>query len=579
MTTLSIADYFRKPVSGSEDFNRILALPRRTVDPHDYVQTVTRALRRPGPAKSECPFELLPIQALALYELSRVGGLLGPIGVGHGKTGLDILSPLVLPACKRVVLLLPSALRNQFAVNYREWAVNFRVPNLAGERNFDASLPTITLVSYDQLSRESGTVLLDSLAPDFIIADEAHALRHKSSARTKRVLRYFANRPQTRFAGWSGTLTSRSIKDYAHLSALALRKNSPLPLHWATVEEWASALDASVPGLPADPGALTSLMDTSDADVRSAYRRRLVQTPGVVATEESAIGTSLYFLERKIETPEKVAKALADLRRTWTRPDGEELVEAIQVYRCARELASGFYYRWRFPRGESAKVIDAWLDCRKRWHKELRAKLAKGAPHLDSPLLCTKAAIRFCEGYRGILPTWESEHWPEWREIRSTVKPETEAVWISDYLIQDICKSIDDKPIIWYEHDAFARKLKSAGIPCFGAGDVAISNEKGDRAIGASIFAHGTGKNLQMFASNLIANYPSSLSAWEQLLGRTHRPGQTADEVLVTVYRQTPELRLALKKAREYARYQQATLGGAQKLLYANWAFQPDEEE
>ena len=575
--TSSIADYFRKPVSGSEDLNRILALPRRTVNPKDYVQTVTKALRKPGPVHSGGPSELLPIQALALYELSRYGGLLGPIGVGHGKTGLDVLAPMVLPACRRVVLLLPSALRNQFSVNYREWAVNFRVPNLAGERNFDASLPTITLVSYDQLSRESGTVLLDSLAPDFIIADEAHALRHKVSARTKRVLRYFSARPNTRFAGWSGTLTSRSIKDYAHLSTLALRKNSPLPLHWATVEEWAAAIDANVSGIPAEPGALERLAENGE-DVRSAFRRRLVQTAGVVATEESAIGTSLYFLERKIETPETVTKALQGLRSTWTRPDGEELVEAIQFYRCARELASGFYYRWRFPRGEDRRTIDRWLETRKLWHKELRGKLSQAKPHLDSPLLCTKAAIRHEDGYRGPLPTWESEHWPQWREIRNTVKPETEAVWISDYLIQDICKSVDDKPIVWYEHDAFARKLKSAGIPCFGAGDVAISDEKGDRAIGASIFAHGTGKNLQMFASNLIANYPSSLSAWEQLLGRTHRPGQTADEVLVTVYRQTPELRAALKKAREYARYQQQTLGGAQKLLYSAYTFDPDDD-
>lgn len=574
----SIDDWFRKPVTGSEDLNRIIALPRRVPSKEDLEtlrKVMTAAYRNNKPLSTKGPQELNTIQAWALYEISKLGGLLGPIGTGHGKTGLDVLSTLALPNCKTAVLLIPAALKEQLVINYREWSVNFKVPNLAGQRTFNKNLPTIYVVTYDQLSRESGSSMLSKLSPDVIIADEAHNLKHKSSTRTRRVLRYFADNPHCRFLGWSGTLTTKSLREYGHLAALALRKASPIPLHWATLEEWANALDASVRGVPAPPGQLVRLGEP----VREAFRSRLVQTPGVVATEESSIGIGLYFLERKVTVPAAVDEALNKLRESWCRPDGEELVEAIQFYRCARELASGFYYRWRFPRKESRETIDTWLAARKTWRKELRGQLSKNLPGLDSPLLCAKAAIRHFAGVPTNLPTWEAASWPEWQAVHKSVRPETEAVWLDKYLVDDAMKDLDAKTIVWYSHEAFGRELAARGLPTFGAGDTRILAEDGTRAIGASIAAHGTGKNLQSFGTNRIANYPDALAAWEQLLGRTHRPGQTADEVNVEVYRHTFELSDSIKKAREYARYVKETMGGAQKLLDASFAFDVDMGE
>ena len=563
-----------RPVSGSADLDRIRNLSRRVVDPTAYIKPVTQALRNSNAPDLAYPHTLNATQAWALYEISRAQGLLGPIGVGHGKTGLDLLTPLVIPQCRTAVLLLPAALRDSIAIDYQRWARNFKLPNLFGYGGYSSSLPTLYPISYDQLSRESSARLLETLKPDLIIADEAHLLRHRTSTRTKRVLRYFADNPRTRFCGWSGTLTSKSIKDYAHLSALALKNGSPLPLHTGTVEEWAGALDANPRGIPVPSGALDSLCRVGEP-TRSGFRRRLVETLGVVATEEASVDCSIYFLERKVGVPNVVNSALDALRETACRPDGEEFVEASQVYRCGRELASGFYYRWVFPRGEKKQEIDRWLEVRKEWHRELRSELKKNRPLMDSPLLCCRAAVRYREGYKGDLPVWESEWYERWLEVKHTVRPETEAVWLSDYLVEDCLQS---EGIIWYEHTTFGQRLRSAGCRVFGPDAPGVEVENCEGRYAASILSHGTGRNLQYNqSSNLIGNYPSNLAAWEQLIGRTHRQGQPADEVIVQVYRHTPELKEAFRRAREYARYQQETLGSPMKLLQASYTFDPEE--
>ena len=64
---------------------------------------------------------------------------------------------------------------------------------------------------------------------------------------------------------------------------------------------------------------------------------------------------------------------------------------------------------------------------------------------------------------------------------------------------------------------------------------------------------------------------PSSGQAWEQLLGRTHRPGQEADEVWVGVFQHTRPFRKALQTARGDADYILRTLGGVQKLNLATF--------
>jgi hypothetical protein len=72
----------------------------------------------------------------------------------------------------------------------------------------------------------------------------------------------------------------------------------------------------------------------------------------------------------------------------------------------------------------------------------------------------------------------------------------------------------------------------------------------------------------------LVLTPPTSGTVWEQLLGRTHRPGQESDEVEVWVYRHTTELKQAIVKATADAEYQRGTTGNDQKLLNATYAWE-----
>ncbi|NQZ57829.1 MAG: hypothetical protein HRT88_10255, partial [Lentisphaeraceae bacterium] len=54
--------------------------------------------------------------------------------------------------------------------------------------------------------------------------------------------RYMDAKPKTEFCGMSGTLTSKGLHDYAHLSHWALKDTSPIPRIWSEVDEWNEAL-------------------------------------------------------------------------------------------------------------------------------------------------------------------------------------------------------------------------------------------------------------------------------------------------------------------------------------------------
>lgn len=598
-------------VGDSRDLRRVLALPRRP-RPDDaqmalwaaYIKselgTGVTSCQCETKFKRRCCANLLPVQAWALYEAATVGGLLGPIGVGHGKTLLDLLTPMVVGA-KTAVLLLPPNLKAQMLeVDWHFYGQHWKLPNLAGGRWLVPGRPTLHVVAFSELSGSRATDLLDRIRPDVLVVDEAHSVRNRTAARTKRFRRYVEKHKPKVFA-WSGTLTSRSLKDYADLSNFALAEGSPTPLHWPTVEEWAGHLDPSEFRSP--PGRLVQF----GSDARVGFAQRVVDTAGVVSSGDSAsCQASLIISERKVEAPEVVKRHLADLEATWTRPDGEELIDAMSIGRCARELSCGFYYRWRWPRKEPVEVIERWLKARKEWHKELREKLKLSRPHMDSPLLCAKAAIRWYKGYThverdaegnevgrreipprsvaGPLPVWPSLCWPEWEEVRDSAKPETEAVWLDDFLVEDCLAWLAEGPgLLWYEFDGLAQRIRQLGrersCRFVHAGPGHDGNQQvlslsGSESVIASIRAHGTGKNLQQFARNLVANPPSSGSEWEQLIGRTHRQGQKADEVSIEVYRHTEPMMRAVEKARDLSEYIEESFGATQKLASkATWRF------
>jgi hypothetical protein len=625
------------PVQPSPELTRIVALPRRAQPSNEELDrlvafmTAKLRLERNGePCQCDaiqreygmvdpdtgvtpgCITTLRPIQAWALLEIYTKRGLLGPIGVGHGKTILDLLAALMMPECRTAVLMCPPGLVKQLIRDYRIVGQHFRMPSMIthDSNSFSAlhpdGRPCLHVFPYSKLSRPESTDYLERvLKPDTIIADEVHKLKAADTATTSRVLRYFKNHPETRFCGWSGSMTDKSIKDYAHLSALALRLGSPLPINPEIVDDWARCLD---PGeAPCPEGALEVLMEPGE-HVLHAFHRRLTETAGVVATRVAAVDAVLEIEEKPAppiptrpglfdqgdgKEPISLAKAIQKAR-AWKRPDGEPIPDALQRNATLIRLACGFFYRWKFPpvngQPQSIATIMEWLEIRKAWAAEVRAAIRSRREHFDSERLARNAAERY-HGDRPItdkkLPVWHSAFYPMWRDIERAVVHETEPIWIDHYLAEDAAGwARSNRGIVWYSEAAFGEKVAElADLPRFGGGKEAakqIVQYNGKTSIIASIDSHGTGRDGLQFKyhNNLVANPGSSNEEWEQLLGRTHRVGQKSNAVRTLFYRHTPELVRCVNQALRRAGYVQGSMGSDQKLVLSGLSMvDPPEDD
>lgn len=570
------------PVLMSADVRRVLALPYRELEldgterAEAIIDTETARVSRntkrcrcaqidPERHRDEgCIARLRLVQALALREIAICGGLLGPIGVGHGKTLIDWLAAFAFQRASanynKFVLLVPPGLVAQLLSDYRYIGQHFQMPQaifhghpyvntlikMDHEVPLERGAPEVHVVPYSRLSRPEATAWLETaLRPDGIIADEAHKLRNVKTATGSRVKRWMDDHPATRFAGWSGSITSKKIQDYAHLAAWALRGGSPLPLDPETTDDWGRALNpTNNPDRdPAEPGPLLKLCNPGEP-LLDAWRRRVIGTLGVVTTNAPATDCELELYEAKAPViPETVREALRLVRgevpdKTAQRPDGEELVDALAMARVATQIACGFYYKWIYPRCEfprDTQLVLDWLEARKEWFCEVRGKLKRLGEHMDSPRLVQNAAERFYGDrprHKG-LPEWRSEHWPRWRDIRGQVYYETEVVWVDDYLVRDVITRMRAQPmIVWYEHGAFGERVcQDSGLPMFGGGKDAklallgdaargIPGEDGSRSVLCSIKAMGTGTNgLQHRFHEAMIPVPMSMpDGWEQCL-------------------------------------------------------------
>jgi hypothetical protein len=541
---------------------RILALPT-----WDFAAAFEEA-RPGGPLDLTARFRapggtmvLKPIQNLALRWIAEKRGLVGPIAVGGGKTIIALLAAEAMGAV-RPILLIPPALQIPLRRAMEKLAQHWRLP-----RN-------LHIVPYSKLSVASSTAMLEQLRPDLIIADEAHMIRNPDSARTKRVIRYFRQFPTTRLVALSGTLTSKSLRDYAHLCELSLREGSPLPTEDADLIAWANCIDSR--GIAQDKdwsvfAAFSDLRGIADGEerrdaAREVFRRRFVTAPGVVATTEASVKCSLFFHERKVAVPRVVQEAIADLHKTWCRPDGEEMDSALALWRLGMQLSQGFYLRWVWPGGVPDRE---WLDARAQWHREVRYVLQRNVTGSDSPFLVKMAVVRGTLTERPIVRAWEA-----WDRVRYRPEPPTETVWLDGYLVRDALAWHAEHPrgIIWHSDLATEAALRAAGVPTYGRGEIPpLDGSRGGMAL--SVRVHGTGfDGLQHHHDEaLFLSWPSSGEKCEQVIGRLHRDGQEADEVSAWRYEHVPDAVEAVVKSRENARYLQDTMGSPMKLCYGTW--------
>ncbi len=499
-----------------------------------------------------------------LLEAASANGGFFNVGVGQGKTLASLLFHDALQAT-RTALLVPAPLRSQLLkIDEPRLRKHFRLGPVLSVSDVGSGKPGTYVIAYTELSDTSASGLLDILKPDLIVADEAQALRHKDAARTRRFLRYMRANP-TRFVCMSGTLANRSILDFAHLIDLALGHNSPVPSHYPDLVSWADAIDNEGEDGHTEPGALEVLRDDGE-NLRQGFQRRLVETPGVISTTVSACSSALEIRIKRPPMPAPVLLALDKLRASWAWGD-EEYQDHLEISRVTRQLTQGFYYRLVWPNGIKDEI---WLEGRNNWRRAVRQRLThSNRAGLDSPALLEAAAIR---------GDWTPPEWFDWVALKDRVAPGNEAVeldrWLVNYALQWSKDNAGAFCIIWVDSPVIGNWLRDLGIPYFGEGaDDALTKAHPTThpIIACSARAHGTGKNLQAWSRNLVLYPMASGGAWEQLMGRTHRPGQADSLVAMDVILATQEAERSFEQAKKDARFIEDTTGQPQKLNFATY--------
>ena len=541
-------------VDNTAEVRRIASLPRRVWSEEEGIRlaaSLTRELK-----KSRGTMALRPVQAIALYEAMENGGGLYPIRVGGGKSLLSLLLGLILEA-RWPILILPAALIEKTVGDRRRLSEHWHLPT------------NLEMISYEMLGRVQSSKYFEYRSPDLIIADEAHRAKNRRAGVTRRLIRYMREAPTTKFCGMSGTIMKQSIHDFAHILRWALKDKAPIPHGDEEVSAWAEAIDEKVnPLARRRPGALLTLgprppgVDDLTA-ARRIFQSRLLETPGVVASSRTdGVTCSLRVSALEYQPAPVTEQHFRHVRGSWSTPDGWNFSEAIELRRYLRELATGFHGVWD-PRPPSE-----WRAARKAWASFVRETLGHSRS-LDTELQVANAVDAGHLHDEGVLAAW--------REEKPTFTIQPKPLWHDRAaLLAAEAWMKREKGIVWTESVFFAKSLaQMTGAAYYGAhgqteAGESITHVKPGRAIIASVAANSTGQNLQMFSSNLIISCPSGPATMEQLIGRTHRDGQEADEVSVDILLGCVEHYEAFTRALDGAKAAADVLGHDQKLLLAD---------
>jgi len=610
-----------------------LAMPLEAEEAEEYNHMNVLA-----PAYNE-GFRLFPVQAEGVFAYESYGGLFGPIPVGEGKTltSLMIANKAWQKGLRKILLLVPPQVLRQLVERDIRWA-RTKVPitypilvlggkSLAQRRAYARSgKKGLYVLPYSCMCTKDTVEVLEGIQPELIIADEAHKLSARNTATTKRLLHYI-ERYKPEGVCLSGTITSKGILDYYHLIKWCLGSNNPLPNSTSLANEWAVVLDACASSGDCEyvsstcTGPLQPLVQWANkhypheqisqdiAGFRKAYRLRLTSTPGVVASKESKLGTSLILANvpvpdyKAVEGWNDLENLIDNVEERWLTPNDDEIDHAIHKWKWLFELSAGFYNSLTWPEPEilaerrSISEIEAsdLLEKAKVHHeagqsyaKALRSWLAeKSKPGLDTPMLVGMEMAR--NGAATVGHALYGE-WKAWKDLDFPGRPERDStsVRVCPYKINEMLRWSHEEvmptgkgAIVWYYHQEMGvwatEELREIGMDAVHcpAGDafnsLIIDPANADKIIVASISAHGTGKNLQHFEHQYVLQWPRPAHVTEQMLGRTHRNGQKADELVVRTNWTLEFDELNFAACLNDSLYIHQTTGNRQKLIYATY--------
>ena len=591
---------------------------------------------------------LSPVGIKEVYDLN-VPGTESFVGNGivlhNTLLGLMIAAHAFSKGLTKMLLLVPPEVLGQLVNTDIGWArsrveINYPIHILGGRpmeyrRNLCKSMRKgLYIMPYSLLSTKDTSENLAAIAPQLVIADEAHRLANHSAARTRRVLsmlkHLFDGGHPAELVLMSGTITNKSIKDYYHLIKWCLSSRCPLPLSDAMANDWALLIDASAAGENYSPGPLGTapilpLVKWAEQhfpntpggfprDVygfRRAYELRLSSTPCVVASGDIDIGTSLLMQNHKLVDSTKhpkwdeLKKFMDGVEENWTTPNGDEIDFAIHKWKWLNELSCGFYNELTWPtpevfakrKGINTAKAEEIIQHAKIHHQAQQEYARILRPWLercskagcDTPFLVGQSMMR--NGAKEVGKELYNA-WKDWKDLDFEGRPDRDSrgVRVCDYKIQAMVewvKSTADErgplgAIIWVHHQEVGHwaveALREAGckdVLHAPAGDQAnaaiLDKARAGSVVVASISAHGTGKNLQHFQFMYVMQWPRHAPTAEQMIGRLHRRGQEADELVVHTNHTTMFDQLNFAACLNDALYIHQTTGSKQKLIYSNY--------
>lgn len=527
MSKLLTHGYRGRGVRHSSELDRILRLPRRDPIKPAVQQALTEYLKTP-----EGTQKLRPAQVMFLKDLFEHRGVFANMRVGSGKTLPTLVAGTLLEL--PTVLLVPSELVDKT----KEEATDDYAPH------WDFEMPKV--LGYGMLSHKNHARDLFKLRPKLLLADEAQYLFNPEAACTVRVGEYLEYYPDTVFAALSGSLIDPSLMRYHHLMLWSVgARGMPLPADYKVAVAWAQALDPEPPeGKPRiDLGALRVFGDDRD-EANAMLGECMAATPGVVYTRGKGIKASLRVCAWKPKRLAKeVLKTIAEVRSTKKRPDGVDLDDAEVGLVCS-QLENGFYLHWE-PEGPPE-----WMKARKEWYQYWRRVVRKRFPGLDS-MARVEDAID--------TEQLEIRELEAWREVRSSFKPRSVAVWMTKSVMEEAAAFALAQPtcVVWTRYKCMGRALEKLGLPHFGRKGIGPDGTSIQRTkakhISASIRANSTGRNLQRYGHALLLNPFSEVRGFEQTIGRHHREGTKYDTVYFHVHN-TKDMRRVLRKAKHLGR-------------------------
>jgi hypothetical protein len=275
----------RPVVPYTSEFQRIVNLPfydwEKDARMPALAEALTQRLKTPNGQQS-----LWLPQAKILMDLHDLGGAIGALKMGEGKSHVAFTAPMLLGA-QRPVLFVPGKLDDDTKYKFDALAEHWqRHPNLV-------------IKTYEWLSNKKNAKWLEEYEPDLVEGDEAGAWKNRAAACTARLERYLAGQKKFRVRLLFLTATlfdDRSVLEYHHLLRWALGPAMmPLPASSEEASYWGKAFDVKVKDEDrVELGALSQLGSTVD-EVRTNIGRMLRISPGITMTSKPGVEASLYL--------------------------------------------------------------------------------------------------------------------------------------------------------------------------------------------------------------------------------------------------------------------------------------------